>query len=206
VIISSATPIDHATQLAGPTIPTTSATTAPTTALGAICATDCARTSTGDSTPRSSLPSAEEPGIFPAGAALSFDIFGHPCAWLASDHPTAGRWQASHPVAGDAGQMIGVGKDCQQKDPPAIGPATQVARGLWLTPQTRRAGWIFTLSEGLVGYFAADYDAIAQFGWLCSSVGQERHSAMRPGTVIQCGAGDLSRQLFLIRARLLGDA
>jgi hypothetical protein len=28
------------------------------------------------------------------------------------------------------------------------------------------AEWIFTLSEGLVGYSAADYDAISQLGWL----------------------------------------
>jgi deoxycytidylate deaminase len=28
------------------------------------------------------------------------------------------------------------------------------------------AEWIFALSEGLVGYSAADYDAIAQLGWL----------------------------------------
>jgi deoxycytidylate deaminase len=29
------------------------------------------------------------------------------------------------------------------------------------------AEWIFALSEGLVGYSAADYDTIAQLGWLC---------------------------------------
>ena len=28
------------------------------------------------------------------------------------------------------------------------------------------AEWIFALSEGLVGYSAADYDAISQLGWL----------------------------------------
>jgi hypothetical protein len=29
------------------------------------------------------------------------------------------------------------------------------------------AEWIFALSDGLVGYSAADYDAISQLGWLC---------------------------------------
>jgi hypothetical protein len=102
--------------------------------------------------------------------------------------------------------MIGVGKDCQPKDPPAIGPSTQVAGSLWLTPQTRRAEWIVTRPEGLVGYSAADNDAARGLVGYARGVGQERHSAMRPGTLIPCGAGDLPGQLVFIRAWLLGVA
>jgi hypothetical protein len=64
--------------------------------------------------------------------------------------------------------MTGVGKDCQPKHLLAIGPATQVTKNPWLTPQTHVAERILALSAGLVGYSAADFATIAQFGWLCS--------------------------------------
>jgi hypothetical protein len=97
-ITSSATPIDHAIQLAGPGNTDNKHDDSPTTALGAICATDCVGTSIEDSTPRSRFSRGEGPDIFLAGAAGGFDIPGIPCECVT---PLAiGRSQFRHPIAG----------------------------------------------------------------------------------------------------------
>lgn len=67
------------------------------------------------------------------------------------------------------------------------------------------AEWIFTLSEGLVGYSAADYDAVSHLGWLRSPLnadpGQPPLTARPPAPFAATGARLARDQRSLVARR-----
>ncbi len=63
------------------------------------------------------------------------------------------------------------------------------------------AEWIFALSEGLVGYSAADYDAISQLSWLPRTVSRSQEARRRPGARRgKRGSGARRRRRYPLRS------